>query len=125
MNLLGSQLLQDRGYKRRYPRYRTDLKLTVLVLGSEGHFGVNGWCNQIGEGGLGAIISTEVSIGELVNLEWSMPIEQQPISLRAVVRWRNRLQHGFEFLGISSQQRAMIRDYCKDLTERGRVEGIT
>jgi hypothetical protein len=44
-------------------------------------------------------------------------LELQPISLRAIVRWRKSLQHGFEFFGISSQQRALIQDYCKDVTE--------
>jgi PilZ domain len=88
------------------------------VLGQEGHFEVKGLCNQIGEGGLGAIIAQELSIAEMVNLLLPIPMEPQPISLRAVVRWRNRLQHGFEFFGISSQQRVMIQDYCKGLTEQ-------
>jgi len=49
-------------------------------------------------------------------------LEPTPVSLRALVRWHNRLQHGFEFFGISSEQRAMIRDYCKDhLTEQNRI----
>jgi len=121
MSLLEPQVPKDEGYKRRFPRCRTDLKLTVLVLGPDGHFEVNGLCNQIGEGGLGAIISSELSIGEMVNLQLSIPLELEPISLRAVVMWRNRLQHGFEFFGISPQQRAMIRDYCKDLSEQDRM----
>ena len=112
---------KDQG-RRRFPRYRTDMKLTVLVLGPEGHVAVNGLCNQIGEGGLGAIIANVLSIGDIVNLQLSIPLEPEPISLRALVRWHNRLQHGFEFFGISSEQRTMIRDYCKDhLTEQNRI----
>ena len=103
--------------RRRSPRYRTDLKLTVTVLGQQGHFQVNGLCNQISEGGLGAIIGGELTIGELVALHLSIPPEQPPIPLRAVVRWRNRLQHGFEFFGISSEQRAKIQAFCKELDE--------
>jgi len=112
---------QDQG-RRRFPRYRTDMKVTVLVLGPEGHVTVNGLCKQIGEDGLGAIIANELSIGEMVDLQLSMSLEPTPVSLRALVRWHNRLQHGFEFFGISSEQRAMIRDYCKDhLTEQNRI----
>ena len=95
----------DQDCRRRFPRYRTDLKLIVLMLGPDGHFEINGLCNQIAEGGLGAIISSELSVGEMVNLQLSIPLELQPISLRAIVRWRKSLQHGFEFFGISSQQR--------------------
>ena len=116
MYLSGPQVPKDQGCRRRFPRYRTDLKLTVLMLGPDGHFQINGLCNQIAEGGLRAIISSELSVGEMVNLQLSIPLELQPISLRAIVRWRKRLQHGFEFFGISSQQRALIQDYCKDVT---------
>jgi hypothetical protein len=121
MNLSGPQLPKDECCRRRFPRYRTDLKLTVLVLGPDGHFEINGLCNQLAEGGLGAIISSELSVGEMVNLQLSIPLEQQPISLRAVVRWRKSLQHGFEFFEISSLQRALIRDYCKDVMEQGQI----
>ena len=121
MNLSGPQLPKDEGCRRRFPRYRTDLKLTVLVLGPDGHFEINGLCNQIAEGGLGAIISSELSVGEMVNLQLLIPLELQPISLRAVVRWRKSLQHGFEFFEISSQQRTLIRDYCKDVSEQGQI----
>ncbi|MBV8051724.1 MAG: PilZ domain-containing protein [Acidobacteriaceae bacterium] len=113
----GPSLTRDQRFTRRFPRYHTDLKLTVRVLGPKGHFEVDGLCNQIGEGGLGAIIARELAVAEVVDLQFSLPSEQQPISLRAVVRWHDRLQHGFEFFGIPSELRAKIREYCRDLTE--------
>ena len=91
------------------------------MLGPKGHFEVTGLCNQIGEGGLGAIIAKELPVAEVVNLQFSIPFQPEPISVRAVVRWRNRLQHGFEFFGISSELCAKIREYCKDLTEQDEV----
>lgn len=112
---------QDQRRRRRFPRYRTDLKLAVLLLGPDGRLQINGLCNQIGEGGLGAIIASELAIGEVVNLQLSIPSEPQPVSLPAIVRWRERLQHGFEFFGVSSQQLATIRDYCNDLTKQSRM----
>jgi PilZ domain len=92
--------------------------VTVVVLGPKGHFEVDGLCNQIGEGGLGAIIASELPVAEVVNLQFSIPSQPDSISVRAVVRWRDRLQHGFEFFGIPSELRARIRAYCKDLTEQ-------
>jgi hypothetical protein len=91
------------------------------MLGPDGHVQLSGLCNQIGEGGLGAIIGSELTIGEIVNLQLSVPAEEQPISLRAVVRWRERLQHGFEFFGAFSQECERVREYCQALPEQSRV----
>jgi len=121
MNLAGPPPSPDQRRSRRFPRYRTQLDVSVQVLGPDGHFQVNGLCNQIGEGGLGAIIGSELTVGEMVNLQLLMPGMPQPVSLRAVVRWRDRLQHGFEFFGTPSEDRAKIHDYCKDLSEEHRI----
>ena len=121
MNSAGPQVSQDQRRRRRFPRYRADLKLGIRLLGPDGYSQINGLCNQIGEGGLGAIISSELSIGEVVDLNLSVPSQPAPVSLRAVVRWRERLQHGFEFYGATPEQLAAIRGYCNTLTEEGRV----
>jgi len=91
------------------------------MLGPDGYSQVNGLCNQIGEGGLGAIISTELSVGEVVDLNLSVPSQAQAVSVRAVVRWRERLQHGFEFYAATSEQLAAIRTYCAGLTHDRKI----
>ena len=95
--------------------------MTVKVLGQDGHFQMNGLCNQIGEGGIAGIISAELPISELVDLQFSIPPESRPSTLRAIVRWRDRLQHGFEFFGISSELSAKIKTFCEVLSKRGYV----
>lgn len=102
---------------RRLPRYRTDLRLTVTVLGHDGHFETHGLCNQIGEAGLGGIIGNELTIGEVVNLHLYLSTASPPLPLRAIVRWRTRLQHGFEFFAISEELSSQIREFCKRLSE--------
>lgn len=101
---------------RRLRCYRTDLRLTVRVLGQDGHFETHGLCNQIGEGGIGAIIGSELSIGEVVNLNLYLSASK-PTSIRAIVRWRTSLQHGFEFFGIKQEQGDEIHEFCKGLIE--------
>jgi len=101
---------------RRIPRYRTDLRLTVTVLGRDGHFETHGLCNQIGEAGLGGIIGNELTIGEVVNLHLYLSPPSPPLHLRAIVRWRTRLQHGFEFFGINEEFSVQIREFCKRLS---------
>ena len=93
--------------------------MTVKVLGQDGHFQMHGLCNQIGEGGVAGIISAELPISELVDLQFSIPPESRPFTLRAIVRWRDRLQHGFEFFSISSELSGKIKTFCELLRERG------
>lgn len=92
------------------------MKMNAKVLRPEGHFEIGGLCNQIAEGGAGAIITDELTLGETVLLRLILPSETETISMRAVVRWRDRLQHGFEFLGTKSEQREKIIGYCKALS---------
>lgn len=121
MNSADPPVPYDPRRRRRFPRYRADLKLEIRLLGPDGYSQLSGLCNQIGEGGLGAIISSELSIGEVVNLDLSVPSQPQPVSLRAVVRWRERLQHGLEFYGATPEQLAAIRGYCGTLTEEAQI----
>jgi len=114
--LVQAALPSDRfGRSRRFARYRASLKLRVLVLGAQGRLEITGLCNQLGEGGLGAIIGTELSIGEMVDVQLFLPSETDALSFRAVVRWRDRLQHGFEFFGMSADDSGKIRSFCKTL----------
>jgi hypothetical protein len=95
-----------------------ELRLTVTVLGKDGHFETHGLCNQIGDAGLGGIIGSELTIGEVVKLDLHLSPPSPPLSLRAIVRWRSRLQHGFEFFGISAEQNAKVRELCQGLKEK-------
>jgi hypothetical protein len=121
MNSAESQVPYDPRRRRRFPRYRADLKIGIRLLGPDGYSQVTGLCNQIGEGGVGAIISSELSIGEVVSLDLSVPSQVQAVSLRAVVRWRERLQHGFEFYAATAEQLATIRGYCNTLPEEDQI----
>jgi len=51
----------------------------------------------------------------VVSMELSLPLTPFPIKCRALVRYRDGLRHGFEFLALSSQQREAIRKLCQAL----------
>lgn len=87
----------------------------MTVLGRDGHAEIHGLCNQIGEGGMSAIISSELDIGGMVSLHLAFPPQTTVRSYRAVVRWRDRLQHGFEFFGITSEQNDQVQTFCQAL----------
>jgi PilZ domain len=98
---------------RRVARYRTDIPVIVRVLVDDEYVAVQGRCFEIGEGGLGAVITREFPAGEMVLLELSFPQLPSLEPLRAVVRHRMGFLHGFEFLGLGPEQREVIRAYCR------------
>lgn len=98
--------------RRRFPRYRTDLPITVTV----GECDLKGYYNQIAEGGLGALLPEEVQVGSVVWLQFIVLIE--PIKLlrvQAAVRYQIGPQHGLEFLSLNEGERLAIRQFCGKL----------
>jgi hypothetical protein len=51
----------------------------------------------------------------VVSMELSLPLATYPLKMRALVRYRNGLLHGFEFLAISDQQRDVLHRMCEML----------
>jgi len=105
-----------RDYKRRMPRFRTDLPLIVRVLGQEGYLRVHGRCTEISEGGLGAVTTAELAAGEIVSLEVPLP-ERGTLEVRAVVRHRMGFLHGFEFISLPPAQADVLRTFCESLLQ--------
>jgi hypothetical protein len=53
--------------------------------------------------------------GEVVAMELTLPMAAYPIKFRALVRYRDGLRHGFEFLALTALQRHEIRRVCEML----------
>lgn len=75
-----------------------------------------GRSSEIGEDGVGATLTGELEPGEVVSMELSLPMMPFPIKFRAVVRYRDGLRHGFEFLNVRAAQREEIRRVCDTLS---------
>lgn len=99
---------------RRYARYRTELPVIVRVLGEDGYVRIHGRCFEMAEAGLGAVISSELNMGEMTTLEFALP-DEKAMEMRAVVRHRMGFLHGFEFVGLLPEQKEQIRKFCRDL----------
>jgi len=100
---------------RRYARYRTELTVIVKVLAKDGYVRIHGRCFELAEAGLGAVITSELSAGEMVTLEFTIPDAPQVFVIRAVVRHRMGFLHGFEFVGALPEQVEIIRKFCRTL----------
>jgi c-di-GMP-binding flagellar brake protein YcgR len=101
-----------RDWRRRYSRYRIDLPIKATVLGEAGYEEIRGRCCDMGEGGLGAVLTSEISQGEVVALELQLP-ETPPLEVRGIIRYRKGLLHGVEFLGLSAESRGMVLRLCE------------
>ncbi|HXR14614.1 MAG TPA: PilZ domain-containing protein [Terriglobales bacterium] len=100
---------------RRYARYRTEIPVIVKVLGKDGYVRIHGRCFELAEAGLGAVITSELTAGEMITLEFSIPDVPEVFIVRAVVRHRMGFLHGFEFIGLLPRQGELIQAFCQKL----------
>ncbi len=111
-----TDLKSDSKTLRRFPRHAFDVRVSVHVFRSGESVSLWGRSSEIGEDGLGATLTGELETGEVVSMELSLPMAQFPIKFRALVRYRDGLRHGFEFLTLSAAQRDEIRRVCETLS---------
>lgn len=102
-------------YNRRFPRYAIDVRLQVRMF-QEGEFRTCwGRSTEIGQDGIGATLTGSLETGEIVTLEIPLPLTAYPIKVRAIVRYRQGLRYGFEFLTMNDSQRDTIKRVCEYL----------
>ena len=58
--------------------------------------------------------------GEVVSMDFPLPLSPYPIKLRAIVRYRIGLHYGFEFLTPTTEQRASLERVCSMLAASSR-----
>lgn len=103
---------------RRFRRHLLDVRLSVTLQRHGMKTTLYGRCKHIGEGGVGGIMAGELSPGETVALEFSLPGVAEPLKIpRAVVRYRHGFHHGFEFLTLAPQQLEIIKKASKSLPD--------
>jgi hypothetical protein len=106
----------DSKKSRRFPRHALDVRVSVHAFRSGESLSFWGRSSEIGEDGVGATLTGELQAGEVVSMERSLPMAPFPIKFRALVRYRDGLRHGFEFLTLSAAQRDEIHRVCEMLS---------
>jgi PilZ domain len=86
-----------------------DVPLDLIALRSGVPENLPGRCIDLSEGGLGAVVAGELCPGQQVAVELRLPNVGVPVRARALVRYQTRLRCGLEFVGLSAEQREMIR----------------
>jgi TonB family protein len=99
--------------RRRVPRFRMQAALDVTVLRSGIPDTVPGRAMNVCERGIAAMVAGELIPGESVGVELRLSAMGEPLRTRATVRYQDRLRCGLEFVSMSTEQRAAIRDWAK------------
>lgn len=103
---------------RRFPRFGLDVRLQVKMFQNGEHCTCWGRSKEIGQDGIGATLTGSLETGEIVTLEIPLPLAPYPIKVRAIVRYRQGLRYGFEFLTLREAQRETLRRVCEYLASR-------
>jgi hypothetical protein len=105
-------------FTRRFPRFALDVRLQVKMF-QEGEFRTCwGRSTELGQDGIGATLTGNLENGEIVTLEIPLPLTPYPIKVRAIVRYRQGLRYGFEFLTLNEAQRDTVRRVCHYLATK-------
>ncbi len=105
-------------FARRFPRYAIDVRLQVKMFQSGEFCTCWGRSTEIGQDGIGATLTGSLETGEIVTLEIPLPLTPYPIKVRAIVRYRQGLRYGFEFLTLNETQRDTVRRVCEYLATK-------
>jgi hypothetical protein len=115
MNSSAPNSTPPNGRARRYPRYPLDIRLSIHVFRDGKTVSLWGRSNEMGRDGIGGTLTGELEPGEVVSMEISLPLAAYPMKIRALVRYRDGLRHGFEFLALNPEQRDAIQRVCEML----------
>jgi hypothetical protein len=106
--LSGDSQAVGKARRRRFARYRFDARIQMSVFRDGLTTTYWGRTNEIGLDGIGATLSGEVQAGEVVSLEFPIPVSPNVMKVRAVVRYSDGLRCGFEFLVVTEEQRLTL-----------------
>ena len=105
-------------FTRRFPRFVIDVRLQVKMFQAGEFRNCWGRSTEMGQDGIGATLTGSLEPGEIVTLEIPLPLTPYPIKVRAIVRYRQGLRYGFEFLTLNDNQRDTIKRVCEYLATK-------
>ena len=93
---------------RRQPRFKIEVDITI---NSKTCGRLTGHSVDISESGISAMLRIEVPLGEVVELDFTLPFGE--VTIFAIVRQRNAFRYGFQFM--ESTTREIIQATCRHL----------
>jgi hypothetical protein len=114
----GERTPGKQNFTRRFPRFVIDVRLQVKMFQAGEFRQCWGRSTEMGQDGIGATLTGSLEPGEIVTLEIPLPLTPYPIKVRAIVRYRQGLRYGFEFLTLNDNQRDTIKRVCQYLATK-------
>lgn len=104
--------------RRGFPRHPIHVPLDLIVLRSGLPENLPGRCTDLSEAGVGAVVAGELIPGQQVAVELRLPNVGVPVRARVLVRYQEQFRCGLQFVGLSVEQREMIRYWaCRAAAE--------
>jgi hypothetical protein len=94
---------------RRQPRFKIEVAISIS---SRSCGMLKGYTVDISDCGISALLTIEVPLGEIVELDFTLPFG--PVKIYAMVRQRNAFRYGFQFMELTAAH-AAIRATCRHL----------
>jgi hypothetical protein len=94
---------------RRKPRFKIEV---AIAIHSRTQGTLKGHTVDISESGISAMLTMEPPLGELVELEFTLPFG--PVTILATARQKSAFRYGFQFAESDSVHHA-IRDTCRHM----------
>ena len=91
---------------RRHTRFLFSVPVMLRYLLPEGLRTTRGMSVDISEGGMAAVVQAGLHVGETVEVNLALP--SSPLHTLAIVRYVAGGRSGFEFLGLTMEQRSKI-----------------
>ena len=98
--------------RRRFPRHYLDVRIQIAVFRDGRTSTLWGRTSEIGADGVGATLSGRLNSGEVVSMEFVIPVAPHVIKVRGIVRYTYGLHCGFEFLALTEAQRQVLQQVC-------------
>jgi hypothetical protein len=111
----GSAASHAPGRTRRYTRHRLDARIQMSVFRDGATISLWGCTSELGQDGVGATLSAQLKVGEVVSMEFPIPVPPHFLRVRAIARYCEGLRCGFEFLIVTEGQRETLRRCCEVL----------
>lgn len=110
---------------RRAFRHPVAVPIDLTVLRSGVPDCIPGRSLNLSENGLAAVVAGELRPGDSVGIEMRLPHAALPLTAKAVVRHQARLRCGMEFVGLSHEQQALIRQWNQTAGETLAAESLS
>jgi hypothetical protein len=105
-SFVASRASYPEGPVQRHPRLLLSIPITLHYLMPGGVRSCRGISLDISESGIGALVEGRLEVGGTVEIDLQLP--DSPLSAVAIVRHTSSVRSGFEFIGLTPEERLQL-----------------